>query len=39
VLIEGQLRQDRWEDKNGEKRSKVKIVADRVVLISNVYTP
>jgi single-strand DNA-binding protein len=34
VLIEGSLRQDRWEDKNGEKRSKVKIVAERVVLIS-----
>jgi single-strand DNA-binding protein len=34
VLIEGQLRQDRWEDKNGEKRNKVKIVAERVVLIS-----
>jgi single-strand DNA-binding protein len=34
VLIEGQLRQDRWEDKNGEKRSKVKIIAEKVVLLS-----
>lgn len=34
VLIEGQLRQDKWEDKNGEKRSKVKIVAERVSLVS-----
>lgn len=34
VLIEGQLRQDKWEDKNGEKRSKIKIVAERVALIS-----
>jgi single-strand DNA-binding protein len=33
VLIEGSLRQDKWE-KDGEKRSKVKIVAERVVLIS-----
>ncbi len=30
VVLEGQLRQDRWEGENG-KRSKVKIVADRVV--------
>jgi single-strand DNA-binding protein len=34
VLIEGQLRQDKWEDKNGEKRSKVKILAERVSLVS-----
>ncbi|MBX0312294.1 MAG: single-stranded DNA-binding protein [Sulfurihydrogenibium sp.] len=34
VLIEGQLRQDRWEDKNGEKRSKVKIIAERISLLS-----
>lgn len=33
VLIEGSLRQDRWESPSGEKRSKVKIVADRIVLI------
>jgi single-strand DNA-binding protein len=33
VLIEGSLRQDKWE-KDGEKRSKVKIVADRVVVMS-----
>lgn len=31
VLVEGELRQDRWEDPSGGKRSKVKIVADRVV--------
>lgn len=34
VLIEGSLRQNKWEDKKGEKRSKVKIVADRVRTIS-----
>ena len=34
VLIEGSLRQDRWESPSGEKRSKVKIVADRIALIA-----
>ena len=34
VLIEGSLRQDKWETKAGEKRSKVKIVAEKVNLIS-----
>ena len=31
VLIKGELRQDRWENNNGEKRSKLKINADKVV--------
>jgi len=31
VLIEGRLRQDSWQDKEtGKKRSRVKVVADRV---------
>lgn len=34
VLLEGSLRQDKWESQSGEKRSKVKIVADRVSIIS-----
>lgn len=34
VLVEGSLRQDKWETSSGEKRSKVKIVADRVSVIS-----
>jgi single-strand DNA-binding protein len=34
ILIEGELRQDRWESESGEKRSKVKIVAERITLIS-----
>ncbi len=34
VLIEGSLRQDRWETQTGEKRSKVKVVADKVSLLS-----
>jgi single-strand DNA-binding protein len=33
ILIEGELRQERWEDKNSEKRSKVKIVANRIALL------
>lgn len=30
VLIEGRLKQDRWEDESGNKRSKIKIVASVV---------
>ncbi len=35
VLVEGQLRQDKWETPSGEKRSKIKIVADKVNMLSN----
>ncbi len=34
VLIEGSLRQDKWETSSGEKRSKIKIVADKINLLS-----
>ncbi len=34
VLVEGQLRQDKWETPSGEKRSKIKIVADKVNMLS-----
>jgi len=30
VLVEGRLKQDRWEDEAGNKRSKVKIVATAI---------
>lgn len=30
VLIQGRLRQDRWEDDHGNKRSKIKVVATAV---------
>jgi len=30
VLIQGRLKQDRWEDDNGNKRSKIKVVATAV---------
>ncbi|RUM59048.1 MAG: single-stranded DNA-binding protein [Persephonella sp.] len=34
VLVEGRLAQQRWENQAGEKRSKVIIIADRVVILS-----
>ncbi|WP_297455997.1 single-stranded DNA-binding protein [Persephonella sp.] len=34
ILVEGQLRQDRWTDAAGNKKSKIKIVADRVSILS-----
>lgn len=33
ALIEGRLKQDRWENNEGQKRSKVKVVAERVTFI------
>jgi len=30
VLIQGRLKQDRWEDEHGNKRSKIKVVATAV---------
>lgn len=39
ILIEGELRQERWEDKNNEKRSRVKIVANRITLIGKPADP
>ncbi len=35
ILVEGSLRQDKWETPSGEKRSKIKVVAEKV----NVLTP
>ncbi|HBS48214.1 TPA: single-stranded DNA-binding protein [Candidatus Dependentiae bacterium] len=35
VLIEGRLKLDSWQDKEGQKRSKHSIVADRVVFLTN----
>lgn len=31
VLVEGRLKQQRWENSDGQKRSRIVIVADRVV--------
>lgn len=36
VLIEGRLQQDRWDDKEtGQKRSKIKVVADSMQLLGS----
>ena len=34
ILVEGRLKQDTWEQ-DGQKRSKVKVVADRIVLLGS----
>ncbi len=34
VLVVGRLQQDRWEGQDGQKRSKVKIVAENVQFLS-----
>ncbi len=34
VLVEGSLRQDRWESQSGDKRSKIKVVADKVNILN-----
>ncbi len=33
VLIEGRLKLDTWEDKDGQKRSKLKVVCDRMQML------
>jgi len=33
VFVEGRLHQDRWETNDGEKRSKLKVVVERLVLM------
>lgn len=33
ILLQGRLKQDRWETDQGEKRSKVEIVIDRIEFI------
>ena len=35
VLIDGRLQQDRWEDKEGGKRSKVKVIVERMTFVGN----
>ncbi len=35
VLVEGRLRLDTWENDKGEKRSKVKVIADRVQFLGS----
>lgn len=33
VMIEGHLKQSNWEDKNGNKRSKISLICDDIILI------
>lgn len=33
-LIEGSLKQDKWTSKEGEKRSRLKVIANRVIFLS-----
>ena len=35
VLLEGKLQLDQWTDKEGEKRSKIRVRADRVQFLSS----
>ena len=35
VFVEGRLKTDSWEDKEGNKRSKLRVVADRVQFIGS----
>ncbi len=35
ILIEGRLKQDSWENEAGEKRTKLKVVVDRLQFLSN----
>lgn len=35
VLVEGRLKFDNWEDANGQNRSKLSVVADRVVFLNS----
>tara|TARA_Y100001937_G_scaffold128557_1_gene205858 strand:+ start:77 stop:481 length:405 start_codon:yes stop_codon:yes gene_type:complete len=34
VLLEGRLKQDSWENESGEKRTKIKVVVDRLQFLS-----
>ncbi|MCF0234962.1 MAG: single-stranded DNA-binding protein [Thermoguttaceae bacterium] len=35
ILVEGRLKQDSWEQPDGQKRSKLKVIAERVVLLGS----
>ena len=35
ILIEGRLKQDSWQNEQGEKRTKLKVVVDRLQFLSN----
>ena len=33
VIVEGRLQQERWESADGQKRSKVKVIAERITFV------
>ena len=35
VLIEGRLKQDKWEQEDGQKRSKIKVIGERMQMLSS----
>tara|TARA_Y100001938_G_scaffold111220_1_gene152165 strand:- start:2848 stop:3252 length:405 start_codon:yes stop_codon:yes gene_type:complete len=35
ILVEGRLKQDSWQNEAGEKRTKLKVVVDRLQFLSN----
>jgi|TARA_B110000285_G_scaffold47103_1_gene53070 single-strand DNA-binding protein len=35
ILVEGELKEDKWEDKEGNKRSKIYLNAKRAVFLEN----
>ena len=35
ILVEGRLKQDSWENDQGEKRTKLKVVVDKLQFLSN----
>ena len=35
IALQGRLQQDRWENKEGQKRSKIKIIASEIKLMAN----
>lgn len=39
VLVEGRLNLDRWEDQDGNKRSRLTVIADRVQFLSGDRAP
>ena len=35
ILVEGKLKQDSWQNENGEKRTKLKVVVDRLQFLDS----
>lgn len=35
VLIEGRIKQDRWEDKDGNKRQKLRVIAEKMQMLGS----